>query len=157
MCFCHIIVLKDSQSAKGWRRRVRGRKSDGEGRWRSFSFRRWNRDVEPVLKMLHERSMRAPWGDTSWLYSGVIWPRIKIKIKIHLESFHWRCLYSLYLPFFQQHITSGATFLIIRNLIEFKMTSAPEHLPPEYSVSTSLCLLVPRALKRLHYALQEIS
>lgn len=41
--------------------------------------------------------------------------------------------------------------------MEFKMTSAAQHLPPEYSVSTSLCLLVLGALKRLHYALQEIS
>ena len=31
--------------------------------------------------------------------------------------------------------------------MEFKMTSAPEHLPPEYSVSTSLCLLVRGASK----------
>lgn len=60
-------------------------------------------------------------------------------------------------PFFQQHIASGATCLTICSLMGFKMTSAPEHLPPEYSVSTSLCLLLLGAWKRLHYALQEIS
>lgn len=31
MCFCHIVVLKDSQLEKGWRRQQEGGKRDGEG------------------------------------------------------------------------------------------------------------------------------
>lgn len=38
---------------------------------------------------------------------------------------------------------------IMCNLMPFKMTSTPEHLPPEYSVSTSLCLLVPGGLEKI--------
>lgn len=38
---------------------------------------------------------------------------------------------------------------IMGNLIEFKMTSAAEHLPPEYSVSTSLCLLMLGGLEEI--------
>lgn len=33
--------------------------------------------------------------------------------------------------------------------MEFQMTSAPEHLPPEYGVSTSLCLPLLGALKKI--------
>lgn len=46
---------------------------------------------------------------------------------------------------------------IMCTLMDFKMTSAPEHLPPEYSVSTSLCLPVFGGRGGMHYARQEPS
>lgn len=46
-------------------------------------------------------------------------------------------------------ITSGATPLLIRTLMESQMTSAAKHLPPEYSVSTSLCLLQLGGLEKI--------
>lgn len=71
----------------------------------------------------------------------------------------WMKMSFLFLFFFfpWQSITSGISSSITSDLNECKVTWAPEYLPPEYSVSTSLCLPMPGALKWLHYALREIS
>lgn len=47
-------------------------------------------------------------------------------------------------PFF-----SSSRSLLIRTLMESRMTSAAKHLPPEYSVSTSLCLLRLGGLEKI--------
>lgn len=161
MCFCHIVALKDSQKP-GWQKAGDG----GFGDMREVDEGRSGRG-SAGQKEAHEGSRVISTPPCCLLcVQRLVSPlraRIRNSSRRHFndDATHY-CIYLFFLVPAVHQIRRHLPFIMC-TLMDFKMTSAPEHLPPEYSVSTSLCLPVLGRRggggleKKMHYARQEPS